>query len=119
MFVGAIDPMNDNDKPAALDDEILELSKYLAEKTQGTAHAFHAFDPRMAIATATANAYIPVSLPYDEIEEQMREEHGKRFKELTTRPGARNLCCQMVPPMCVGSASMEQNDGYSRLRTRI
>ncbi|MBT8079096.1 MAG: universal stress protein [Gammaproteobacteria bacterium] len=83
VFIGSIDPMNDNDKPAALDDEILEISRYLAERTGGTVHAFHAFDPRMAIATATANAYVPVSLPYDEIEEQMREQHGKRFNEIT------------------------------------
>ena len=83
-FVGSIDPMNDHDKPAALDDEILEISNYLAKTMGGTAHAFHAFDPRMAIATATANAYVPVSLPYDEIEEQMREQHGKRFSEITT-----------------------------------
>ena len=83
IFIGSIDPLNDNDKPAALDDEILEISRYLADRTGGTAHAFHAFDPRMAIATATANAYVPVSLPYDEIEEQMREQHGKRFKDIT------------------------------------
>lgn len=84
IFIGSIDPMNDNDKPAALDDEILEITRYLAAATDGTAHAFHAFDPRMAIATATANAYVPVSLPYDEIEEQMREQHGKRFNEIRT-----------------------------------
>ena len=46
-------------------------------------HAFHAYDPRIAVATATANAYIPVSLPFDEIEQQMHEDHEKRFKEIT------------------------------------
>ena len=46
-------------------------------------HAFHAYDPRIAVATATANAYIPVSLPFDEIEQQMHEDHQKRFSEIT------------------------------------
>jgi universal stress protein E len=82
-FVAAIDPMNEHDKPAALDDEILVLSKALAECSGGSVHAFHAFDPRMAVATATANAYIPVSLPFDEIEKQMREQHEKCFREIT------------------------------------
>jgi universal stress protein E len=82
-FVAAIDPMNQHDKPAALDDEILHLSKYLAESVGGTVHAFHSYDPRIAVATATANAYIPVSLPFDEIEQQMHEDHQKRFKEIT------------------------------------
>ncbi len=83
VFVAAIDPLNEHDKPAALDDEILVLSKALAEKSGGEVHAFHSYDPRIAVATATANAYIPVSLPFDEIEKQMHEQHEKRFNEVT------------------------------------
>jgi len=82
IFIAAIDPMNEHDKPAALDDDILVLSKTLADACGGEVRAFHSFDPRMAIATATANAYIPVSLPFDEIEDQMREQHGKRFNDV-------------------------------------
>ncbi|MCH9696327.1 MAG: universal stress protein [Gammaproteobacteria bacterium] len=82
-FVAAIDPMNQHDKPAALDDEILSMSKRIAGKVDGVVHAFHSYDPRIAVATATANAYIPVSLPFDEIEQQMHEDHQKRFKEIT------------------------------------
>lgn len=84
IFLAAIDPMNQHDKPAALDDEILQLSKMLADSVGGEVHAFHSYDPRIAVATATANAYIPVSLPFDEIEQQMHEDHQKRFKEITS-----------------------------------
>ena len=83
VFVAAIDPMHQHDKPAALDDEILHISKALSTKVGGDLHAFHSYDPRIAVATATANAYIPVSLPFDEIEQQMHEDHQKRFKEIT------------------------------------
>jgi universal stress protein E len=83
IFLAAIDPLNEHDKPAALDDEILVLGKMLAEQTDAEIRAFHSYDPRIAVATATANAYIPVSLPFDEIEEQMREQHEKRFAEIT------------------------------------
>jgi universal stress protein E len=82
VFIAAIDPLNEHDKPAALDDEILVLSKTLADASGGAVHAFHSYDPRIAVATATANAYIPVSLPFDEIEKQMREDHEKRFNEV-------------------------------------
>jgi len=82
VFVAAIDPLNEHDKPAALDDEILVLSKTLSEAAGGEVRAFHSYDPRIAVATATANAYIPVSLPFDEIEKQMREQHEKRFNEV-------------------------------------
>ena len=81
-FMAAIDPLNEHDKPAALDDEILVLSKSLADATGGKVTAFHSYDPRIAVATATANAYIPVSLPFDEIEKQMREQHARRFDEV-------------------------------------
>ena len=86
-FIAAIDPMNQNDKPAALDDEIIQLGKTLAANTDGELHAFHSYDPRIAVATATANAYIPVSLPFDEIEQQMHDDHQKRFGEITSFHG--------------------------------
>ena len=81
-IVAAIDPLNEHDKPAALDDEILNFGKRLADAAGGELRAFHSYDPRIAVATATANAYIPVSLPFDEIEAQMREQHEKRFDEV-------------------------------------
>ena len=87
IFVAAIDPMHQHDKPAALDDEILQISKSLAEKLDGRVHAFHCYDPRIAIATDPANAYIPVSLPFDEIEQRMHEDHQKRFDEITSFHG--------------------------------
>ncbi len=87
VFIAAIDPMNEHDKPAALDDEILQISKHLSKAVSGQVHAFHSYDPRIAVATATANAYIPVSLPFDEIEQQMHEDHQKRFAEITAFHG--------------------------------
>lgn len=95
-IVASIDPMNDHDKPAALDDEILQISKLLVEKVGGKVHAFHSYDPRIAVATATANAYIPVSLPFDEIEQQMHEDHQKRFREITAFHGIDNECTHLV-----------------------
>ena len=59
----------------------------LAEATNAEVRAFHSYDPRIAVATATANAYIPVSLPFDEIEKQMHEQHEKRFNEVVTFHG--------------------------------
>lgn len=83
-FIASIDPTHEHDKPASLDDTILKLASSLASKTNGTLHVFHSYDPRIALATATANAYIPASLPYEEIEKDMRELHGKRFEEVTS-----------------------------------
>lgn len=83
VFIASIDPMNEHDKPAALDDEILSAGKQLVEAVKGRLHAFHCYDPTIAVSAATANAYVPVSLPLDEIERQMHDEHQKRFEEIT------------------------------------
>jgi universal stress protein E len=83
VFVAAVDPFHQHDKPAALDDEILEVGTALAQASGAALHAFHAYDPRIAVATATANAYIPVSLPLDEIEKEMHIQHEKRLGEIT------------------------------------
>lgn len=84
VFLAAIDPMHEHDKPAALDDSILQISKLLGKTVGGEVRAFHSYDPRIAMASATANAYIPVSLPLDEIEKQMHEDHHRRFSEMTS-----------------------------------
>ena len=57
VFIASIDPTHEHDKPASLDDNLLALASKLADKTGASVHAFHSFDPRIALATATANAY--------------------------------------------------------------
>jgi len=85
--IASIDPLNEHDKPAALDDQILTISNSLATDLNGVVHAFHAYDSRVAVSTATANVYIPVSLPMDEIDEQVRQQHAKRFDEIVVFHG--------------------------------
>jgi len=100
IFVAAVDPLHEHDKPAALDDEILNLGKTLADATGAELRAFHSYDPRMAIASATANAYIPVSLPFEELEEQLVAEHKKRFNEVIEKheidPGNSHLAAGLI-----------------------
>ncbi len=82
VVIAAIDPMSEHDKPAALDDDILVHATAMAKATGGEVHAFHAYDPRLAVSAAATNAYIPASLPLDEISERMRERHKARFDEI-------------------------------------
>ena len=83
VFVAAVDPTHEHDKPAALDDATLAISRSLAKGTGGEVHAFHSFDPRLVFPVATANAYIPVLLETEEVGKLVRTAHEKRFFELT------------------------------------
>lgn len=115
VFIAAIDPMNANDKPAALDDQILDMGNTLSGATGGQIHAFHSYDPRIAISSATANAYIPVSLPFDEIEKEMRAQHEGRFRELTEFHGIDPVKTHLVS----GLTHEELSDLAGRLRASV
>ncbi len=43
-YVAAIDPLHEHDTQAALNDEVLHISKMLGQKTGGVVHEFHACD---------------------------------------------------------------------------
>lgn len=96
VLIAAIDPLNQNDKPAALDDQILQLSKGIAGALKGNVHAFHSYNPAAALASATANAYIPVSLPFDEIDRQSCKKHKKCFDEITEFHQIRKERCHLI-----------------------
>lgn len=82
-FVAAVDPMHEHDKPAVLDDEVLRIGEIIATGVGGDLHAFHAYDPRIAMTTTTPDIFVPpASLPFDEIAEVMRSRHKKRFERL-------------------------------------
>lgn len=96
VILASIDPTHSDDSPASLDDRILDACGWLARSSSGLIHAFHCYDPRIALATATANAYIPVSLPNDEIERDMRERHKNRFEEVTALHGLAEECRHLI-----------------------
>lgn len=87
VIVAAIDPMHEHDKPAELDDDILDISGTIENATGAEIRAFHSYDPRLAIATSNASAYIPVSFPFDELEKQLVAEHRKRFDDVAVKHG--------------------------------
>lgn len=86
-IVAAIDPFNEHDKPAALDDQILSIGNDIAANVDGNVHAFHSFDPIRAVPAFGADAYVPASLQLDRVEDDMREHHRKRFLEIAKRHG--------------------------------
>ncbi|HEX5789007.1 MAG TPA: universal stress protein [Woeseiaceae bacterium] len=83
IFLAAIDPLHANDKPAALDDKILQTAAALSAATAGKMHAFHAYDARFALTSVAENAYVPVPLLADELRKDMHRRHDARFRELT------------------------------------
>jgi universal stress protein E len=83
-LVAAVDPGHVNDKPASLDEAILQWSCAIAERTQGVLHALHAYIP-LTVAAAAGNALGPVATSLTP--EAMEFEDKEKRKELQALTG--------------------------------
>ena len=82
VVVAAVDPLHEHEKPAALDDQIINVAKRLANAAGGEVHTFHSYDPIIAVADAANSTFVPVTLPVEELEAKMHERHRQQFNEL-------------------------------------
>lgn len=79
QIVAAVDPGHVNDKPAALDEAILQWSCAITERTQGSLHAVHAYVP-LTVASVAGNAAGPLGNSLTP--EAMEFEDKEKRKEL-------------------------------------
>jgi universal stress protein E len=77
--VAALDPGHHGDKPAALDADILDTARLLAQKLQGSVTAVHAFFPAALLAATTGMAGMP--LAPDVLGPEVLEAECKRVSE--------------------------------------
>ncbi len=87
LFVAAVDPLHEHDKPADLDHRIVETALGLAEALDGQAHVFHAFDVVTAIALSTDAMTMPIALPINDLADAMRAEHTEAVERLCKKHG--------------------------------
>ena len=89
-IVAAVDPGHLNDKPAVLDERILECSAALAKALNGELHAAHAYIPMEIVATVAAAP--PLATTFSAValadEDQVRREQvGALTRPYGIRPG--------------------------------
>jgi len=85
QIIAAVDPLNEHDKPATLDDEIVDIGQALAKAVGGELHGFHSYDPRISLSAGTAEALLPLALPFAEIEAQIHDEHEDKFRSFASK----------------------------------
>jgi universal stress protein E len=85
--VAAVDPLHERDKPAELDNRIIETAKALTGALGGEVHVFHAFDVATAIAMSTDAMSMPIALPMNELTDAMRAEHTEAVERLCKQHG--------------------------------
>lgn len=87
VFVAAVDPLHERDKPAELDHDILALATRLSSAAAGELHVFHAFDPTSAFAVSSDSIAFPLSAPIDGLLDDLRAKHVEATTALVKSHG--------------------------------
>ena len=80
--MAAVDPLHERDKPADLDNRILETAKDLSGALDGQMHVFHAYDVTAVIAVSTDAMTMPIALPMNDLTDALRAEHTETVQRL-------------------------------------
>ncbi len=84
VIVAAVDPNSADDKPAALDHEIVRTAQLVAETANGELHLLHVYERMIGISTAAKRAINASKLPIDEIDARIKAEHRNALDALAT-----------------------------------
>lgn len=86
-IVASVDPTHSHDKPAALDQIIVDHAKDLAEKTGGEVHLVHTYQRLAGVGAAATKTFKPIRLPIDELDEKIKKEHREKLDALAEANG--------------------------------
>lgn len=82
VFIAAVDPVHSHDKPADLDQLIVEYAKAITGPASGEVHLFHTYESIVGIGRQAMKTFKPIELPVDELSEKIRKEHLEQLNKL-------------------------------------
>ena len=85
VVVAAVDPTHSHDKPAVLDDMIIQMAKSVARPLGGEVHLFHSYERLTEICAQAIRAINPVKLEIDKIDKKIKKEHREALDALAKR----------------------------------
>lgn len=87
VIVAAVDPVHAHDKPAELDQMIVDRAKAIGEPTDGEIHLFHTYESIVGIGREATKTFKPIELPVDELSQRIETEHREQLDALATANG--------------------------------
>ncbi len=84
VVVAAVDPVHSHDKPAELDQVIVENAQAITGPANGEVHLLHTFQSIIGIGREATKTFKPIELPIDELSERIRAEHREQLDALAT-----------------------------------
>jgi universal stress protein E len=85
VIVAAVDPTHSHDKPAILDDTIIQSAKMVSGLLDGELHLFHSYHRLTEISALAIKAIKPVKLEIEKIDKKIKKEHRDALDALAKR----------------------------------
>jgi universal stress protein E len=92
-IVASVDPTHSHDKPAALDQVIVDAAGDVAHRADGEVHLLHTYQRLIGVGHEATRTFKPIELPIDELDERIQEEHRK---QLDTLADANNIAADRI-----------------------
>jgi len=82
VIVAAVDPTHSHDKPAALDEVIIENAQAIAGASGGEVHLLHTYHRLVGVGREATRTFKPIELPVDKLSKKIQAEHLERLNGL-------------------------------------
>jgi universal stress protein E len=86
-IVAAVDPLNEHDKPAALDHRIVRMARELRSAVDGEVHLMHAYEIAPAVAVSADSMIMPISVPLRDVTDALKKQHKDAVFALAEQHG--------------------------------
>lgn len=87
VVIAAVDPTHAHDKPAALDQAIVDAAKSVTDPVGGELHLLHTYERLVGIGSEVSKTFKPIKLPIDELDQRMRKEHRDALDAFAEKNG--------------------------------
>ena len=84
VVIAAVDPTHSHDKPATLDNVIVDAAQAIARSAGGEVHLFHTYHRLLGIGREATRTFKPITLPVDELSQKIQQEHRERLDKLAS-----------------------------------
>lgn len=82
LIVAAVDPVHSHDKPANLDQLIVDGAKAISGPADGEVHLLHTYQRIAGIGREATKTFKPIKLPIDELSKKIQAEHREQLDAL-------------------------------------
>ena len=87
VIVAAVDPTHSHDKPASLDQIIVESALDIGRAAQGEVHLLHTYHRLIGVGREATRTFKPIELPIEELSEKIQREHREKLDALANANG--------------------------------